>query len=85
LQNAARRQLQQRQQQLAYLSQRLHTVSPLATLDRGYAIASAAEHAVLQSVKPVNSGDTIHVRLSDGTLDCQVTTITANTNQKDIA
>lgn len=75
LQQAMRAQLQRHRQHIAHLSQRLHTVSPLATLDRGYAIASSGEQPVLQSVKKIQLGDTIQVRLNQGKLDCQVTHI----------
>lgn len=49
----------------------LHAVSPLATLDRGYAIASHQEH-VLYNTAGLTVGDNISVRLAQGTLDCQI-------------
>nr|HAT8713403.1 exodeoxyribonuclease VII large subunit [Legionella jordanis] len=49
----------------------LHAVSPLATLDRGYAIASFKQH-VLFGADQVKKGDTIHVRLAKGELECEV-------------
>lgn len=52
----------------------LHAVSPLATLDRGYAIASK-NNKVLFSTQQVTLGDTIDVRLAQGTLACAVTAI----------
>lgn len=52
----------------------LQAVSPLATLDRGYAIATLHHHVLLdsQSVKP---GDRIDVRLAKGRLACEVKAI----------
>jgi exodeoxyribonuclease VII large subunit len=50
----------------------LHAVSPLATLDRGYAIATRQDK-VLFSSKQVQVGDLIKLRLAQGTLDCKVT------------
>lgn len=52
----------------------LHAVSPLATLDRGYAIASN-KNKVLYSTQQVVIGDIIEVRLAKGNLACEVTLI----------
>ncbi|KTD06498.1 exonuclease VII large subunit [Legionella gratiana] len=52
----------------------LHAVSPLATLDRGYAIATRKSKVLLSS-QQVHIGDTINVRLAVGNLTCEVTQI----------
>ncbi|QMT60754.1 exodeoxyribonuclease VII large subunit [Legionella sp. PC997] len=52
----------------------LHAVSPLATLDRGYAIATK-ENKVLFSHQQVHLGDTIDIRLAQGSLTCDITQI----------
>ena len=52
----------------------LHAVSPLATLDRGYAIATK-KHKVLFTTQQVHIGDTIEVRLAKGHLACEITQI----------
>jgi exodeoxyribonuclease VII large subunit len=52
----------------------LHAVSPLATLDRGYAIATK-KHTVLFTTQQVQIGDTIEVRLAKGHLACEITQI----------
>lgn len=52
----------------------LHAVSPLATLDRGYAIATN-KNKVLYSTQQVVIGDIIDVRLAKGNLACEVTLI----------
>jgi len=49
----------------------LHAVSPLATLDRGYAIAMS-KSKVLLTTQQVHVGDTIEIRLANGTLACDV-------------
>ncbi|MFT4060104.1 MAG: exodeoxyribonuclease VII large subunit [Legionella sp.] len=49
----------------------LHAVSPLATLDRGYAIATQ-NGKVLFSNKQVAVGEQIEVRLAQGKLACEV-------------
>lgn len=52
----------------------LGLVSPLATLNRGYAIATF-QGKVLYSAKSVMPGDSINVRLSEGSVDCHVSSI----------
>lgn len=49
----------------------LHAVSPLATLDRGYAIASY-KNTILYSAEQVNPHDKIEVQLARGRLTCEV-------------
>ena len=45
----------------------LHSVSPLATLDRGYAIVTDAENGrALLNTQELKSGDEVHARLHDG-------------------
>jgi exodeoxyribonuclease VII large subunit len=51
----------------------LQAVSPLATLDRGYAIVSDAAGHVLQDAAHARSGDTIEARLARGRLKATVT------------
>jgi exodeoxyribonuclease VII large subunit len=61
------------QQKLAAQARALETVSPLATLNRGYAIVTAAEDGkVLHQSNEVTVGDTIHARLHQGGLLCRV-------------
>ncbi|HFV2994620.1 TPA: exodeoxyribonuclease VII large subunit [Legionella pneumophila] len=52
----------------------LHAVSPLATLDRGYAIVSKNQR-ILFAAQQAQIGDTIDVRLAKGSLACEVTQI----------
>ena len=74
-----RRNLERRQQILAELSHNLDTVSPLATLSRGYAITSRLENgAILRSSKQSRVGDIVETRLSEGSLVCSVTKIKDN-------
>lgn len=52
----------------------LHAVSPLATLDRGYAIATVDKKIIYDSSQ-VNPGDLIDVRLAHGSLNCEIINI----------
>ncbi|MDE2092032.1 MAG: exodeoxyribonuclease VII large subunit [Gammaproteobacteria bacterium] len=51
----------------------LHTISPLATLDRGYAILTdAASGTVIASVDAASVGQAVHARLADGRLAARI-------------
>ncbi|MDF2939879.1 MAG: xseA [Gammaproteobacteria bacterium] len=53
-------------------AEKLHTLSPLATLQRGYAIAQDENKSLITRAAQVKIGDKIKVTLSEGVLDCQV-------------
>ncbi len=57
---------------LSLYASRLHDLSPLAVLARGYAIAKTEEGALLKSVKETKTNDIITVGLIDGEVRCQV-------------
>lgn len=60
----------------------LHAVSPLATLDRGYAIASK-NHKVLYQIQDLHVGDFIQIRLAKGNLGCIIQSLQTNPYDKD--
>jgi len=65
--------LQKCQQRLARSSQTLHAVSPLATLDRGYALVTRqADRKLVQSSKQLAKGDIVTTRLAEGQFISQV-------------
>lgn len=73
LHQAMNQQLNHYRQKLAVQSRALETVSPLATLGRGYAIVSAVEDdKVLHQSNEVAVGDRIRARLHQGQLLCRV-------------
>jgi len=61
--------LQNSQRQLAMLQAQLKTVSPLATLSRGYAIVKGKDGRIIRSIHAVNSGDWLTVQVTDGEFD----------------
>ncbi len=66
------------------LAGNLHAVSPLATLDRGYAIVRpAGTQAVLRSTAAIKTGDRIEAQLADGTLEATVTASHRRTPEQD--
>ncbi len=55
------------------LAKLLNTISPLSTLERGYTITTHKKTGkVIQSIKQVNEGDHLVLRLSDGLINCLV-------------
>jgi len=61
--------LERHRQRLAGLSRALDTVSPLATLGRGYAIVKRLpDGAIVRSAKAVNIGNRIETRVAQGRL-----------------
>ena len=61
-----------RREALAVSAARLHDLSPLSVLARGYAIARDERGAVVKSVSAAPAGSALCVSLSDGSLDCRV-------------
>lgn len=73
LQHRMQHYLQQRQHQLAAVVARLQALNPLATLQRGYAIARQHDQQhILYNSQQVKVGESIDVRLATGMLLCTV-------------
>jgi len=73
LTGAVRRRQHRAEAQLGSVAGRLDTLSPLAVLGRGYAVAWNADRTrVLRDAATVAPGDTVRVTLSRGELDCEV-------------
>lgn len=54
------------------LAETLNVVSPLATLNRGYAIVDDSKGNIVRSSQQVKPGDQVRARLGDGALQCEV-------------
>jgi exodeoxyribonuclease VII large subunit len=65
-------QLHRARERLAPLVRTLHAVSPLATLDRGYAIVSREDGAILRNAADARPGTIIEARLSTGRIRAKV-------------
>lgn len=72
MQNSMKQKLLRANQQLAESSGKLHALSPLAVLARGYAIASDKAGKTVSHVAAVREGETLFLRLTDGELSCIV-------------
>lgn len=59
--------------QLAMAAEKLETVSPLATLKRGYSITHSASHQTVSSIEDVKVGEVIKTQVEDGVIESQVT------------
>jgi exodeoxyribonuclease VII large subunit len=71
--NAMRRTLERRRERAARGAHTLDTLSPLATLARGYAILEhPASGAVVRTASDTQTGERLRARLARGTLDCRV-------------
>jgi exodeoxyribonuclease VII large subunit len=67
-----RRQLQQQQQRLGAAVRVLQTVSPLNTLERGYAITTNSQQQLITRSTQATPGEIINTRLAHGELVCRV-------------
>ena len=72
LQAAGPRQIRRATDRLLPLVRTLNAVSPLATLDRGYAIVSIADGPIVRSAADAAPGTLIDVRLQSGRLRAKV-------------
>jgi exodeoxyribonuclease VII large subunit len=60
---------------------RLHSLSPLAVLDRGYALVLSADGVLIRSATQLTSGDQVTTRLADGSFSSRVESTTPNKSQ----
>jgi exodeoxyribonuclease VII large subunit len=72
LQKNAQRKLEQARNVLASASARLHSLSPLNVLKRGYSVTQNTDGLVIRDADSVATGDTISTRLESGTLKSKV-------------
>ena len=72
LHSAARTWLQNRRSRLELQVGRIHALSPLAILERGYAICRNEQGAILREAAEAVCGDRVEVMLARGRLGCRV-------------
>ncbi|MDH5759522.1 MAG: exodeoxyribonuclease VII large subunit [Gemmatimonadota bacterium] len=70
---AVRLLLERRRHTLGALSGRLHAMSPLSTLERGYSVVEDPEGRVLRRVGDFSPGMEVVLRVSDGNVGARVT------------
>jgi exodeoxyribonuclease VII large subunit len=72
------RTLQRARVRLGALDAQLNSLSPLAVLDRGYALVLSADGALIRSTAQIASGDQLTTRLADGNFLSRVETTSPN-------
>lgn len=77
LRRAAHRRVERARMRMELAAGRLNAVSPLATLQRGYAIVTAGDHVVTDA-NALRTGDRIRARLAHGQLEARVETVIAD-------
>jgi exodeoxyribonuclease VII large subunit len=65
------------------LAARLHALSPLAVLDRGYALVLSPEGALIRTTAQLVPGSPVTTRLADGTFSSRVENVTPNPPRRD--
>ena len=73
LTRSAARELDRSRHRLRVAVGRLHSLSPLAVLARGYSLTRSPEGDVIRAARQVRVGDDVSVLLHEGSLDCRVT------------
>ncbi|HEX4757445.1 MAG TPA: exodeoxyribonuclease VII large subunit [Terracidiphilus sp.] len=72
LDRSIERTLQRAAARLGALDGRINSLSPLAVLDRGYALVLSSEGAIIRSTTQLTAGDQLTTRLSDGAFTSRV-------------
>ena len=73
--SAQERQISRKKHDFIRLTASLDAMSPLKVLSRGYCTASDAEGRLIKSTSQINVGDSISIRISDGTAGCTVDSV----------
>jgi exodeoxyribonuclease VII large subunit len=66
---------------LAHQRARARALSPLATLERGYAVVQAADGAVVRSVAGVATGAPLRIRVADGRITATTTDVETDASE----
>ncbi len=82
LANGLRMILGRERERFARQAAALDAMSPLKVLGRGYGIPRGEDGAVVRSVKQVQAGGRLDLRMADGTLACQVLSRTADRQRR---
>ena len=67
---------------LAATAGRLHALSPLSTLQRGYSVARDAQGGTLASASQFQPGDTFRLQLRDGSVAATVNEVFTGANER---
>ena len=67
--------MKRKKQQYLTISQTLHMVSPLATLDRGFSITRNKDEKIMRNANEAAINEPINIQLSSGSLQCTIDAI----------
>lgn len=67
------RYLERRESEIAVFAGRLHAISPLSVLARGYSVTENEQGEIVKSVKELAVGEKIKTRLGSGRVESQIT------------
>jgi exodeoxyribonuclease VII large subunit len=81
MERAMERRILEKQARFDRLTARLDALSPLAVLDRGYALVLDAQGGLVRSTAQVAAGDTTTTRLSDGAFTSRVESVAPATHK----
>ena len=70
--NLIQQKITQSRHQFVLQTSQLNSVSPLATLERGYSVTTNQQNTVVRRVEQVNVGEFITTRLANGQLTSQI-------------
>ena len=70
--NLIQQKITQSRHQFVLQTSQLNSVSPLATLERGYSVTTDQQNMLLRRVEQVNVGEVVTTRLANGQLISQV-------------
>jgi exodeoxyribonuclease VII large subunit len=80
--SAARRLVEQRRLRIESVAGRLHALSPLATMSRGYAVLSDGDGRVVTSAGQLSPGAPVNLRLRDGAAAARVERVDLTANEE---
>lgn len=81
LERAAMKRMNEKRLQLSNTVTTLNALNPLKVMERGYSLVYNDKQKLIKSIDQVGPGETIKVRLTDGSLDCQVWGIEESENK----
>ena len=68
--------------QFVLQTSQLNSVSPLATLERGYSVTTNQQHKVIRTVEQVVIGEMIETQLKSGKVTSQIIEINKKSNSQ---
>ncbi|WP_209372046.1 exodeoxyribonuclease VII large subunit [Brevibacterium renqingii] len=71
----------QAQNEIHHLRSHARSLSPLRTLERGYAVVQTDAGQAIRNAADVAEGDTVHVRVAQGRFDAEITETTPDSSE----